>query len=141
MVNNSDIQKFLVQSLLSFATATNLLPSNVEIREDSWHGKTYSYPNVRVKLLNQDVGDDYCTYSVAFVEVVVYSEEPSSDQCNDIAFLIADYLHQKTISDTIVPNNSIRKISVSVSNLGGAESVGEIWQVRIQIKIKITGKL
>lgn len=140
MVNNSDIQKFLVQSLLSFATATDLLPSNVEIREDNWHGKEYSYPNVRVKVLSQDVGDDFCMYTEAFTEIVVFSEEPSSDQCNDIAFLIADYLHQKTISDTIVSNDSIRKISVSVSNLGGAESVGEIWQVRVQVKLKITGK-
>lgn len=140
MVNNSDIQQFLVQSLLSFATATNLLPDNVEVREDNWHGKEYSYPNVRVKLLNQDVGDDYCSYSTAFVEIVVFSEEPSSDECNDIAFSIAEYLHQKTISDTVVTNDSIRKISVSVSNLGGAESVGEIWQVRIQTKVKITGK-
>ena len=140
MVNNSDIQKFLVQRLLSFASSTNLLPSNVEIREDNWHGKTYTYPNVRVKVLNQDVGDDYCSYSTAFIEIVVFNEEPSSDQCNDIAFLIADYLHNKTISDTVVTNNSIRKIAVLVSNLGGAESVGEIWQVRIQIKLSITAK-
>jgi hypothetical protein len=140
MVNNSDIQKFLVKRLLSFASSTNLLPSNVEIREDNWHGKTYTYPNVRVKVLNQDIGADYCSYSTAFTEIIVFSEEPSSDQCNDIAFLIADYLHNKTISDTVVTNNSIRKISVSVSNLGGAESVGEIWQVRIQIKLSVTAK-
>lgn len=140
MVNNSDIQKFLVQRLLSFASSTNLLPNNVEIREDNWHGKTYTYPNVRVKVLNQDVGDDYCSYSTTFAEIVVFSEEPSSDQCNDIAFLIADYLHNKTISDTVVTNNSIRKMGVLVSNLGGAESVGEIWQVRIQIKLSITAK-
>jgi hypothetical protein len=140
MVNNSDIQKFLVQSLLTYASSVDLLTDNLEIREDNWHGKEYSYPNVRVKVLSQEVSDDYCTYTVAFAEVVVFSEEPSSDECNDIAFILADYLHHKTISDSVVTNDSIRKISVSVSNLGGAESVGEIWQVRIQIKLKITAK-
>jgi hypothetical protein len=140
VVNNSDIQKFLVQTILLHTSDSSLLPDTTEVREDNWHGKTYSYPNIRVRVERQEIESGNCNYSNAYAVILVNSEEPSSDQCNDIAFSVAEYLHEKTISDSIVNNDSIKSIKISVSTLGGAESVGEIWLVRIQLRLLVTSK-
>lgn len=136
MVNNADIQKFLVQYLKlgSLGVLTE------EIRENWWRGDTYSYPNIRVRVTNQEIPNNICKISDGFATISIYSEDYSSEECQNIGYAVANYLKDKNVSDSTVSNNTIKSIKFVVLSIGGAEEEDKIWRVQVNLKMMISSK-
>lgn len=105
MLTNEQIQEALVAYLKSKTAVTNLLVDTdgtslgaTEIREDQWQGTEFSYPNIRVRMVNNNpVGDsDQCNASSFQVSIMTYSELASSHQSENISGIISTSLNAKT---------------------------------------------
>jgi hypothetical protein len=86
MLSNSQIQAAWIAKLKANANVTALVPA-VEIREDLYKGTIFSYPNIRVKLgnLTPQVPSSNCQVFQSEVSILVFTEQKSSKQTDDIA--------------------------------------------------------
>ena len=92
-IRNNTIQAALVTYTKSKATITSVLAAN-EIRENTWKGDDFKYPNVRIDLTDNVPTKIGCPQSIG-VTFQVFSEKPSSLEADDIAGIIVDVLHDK----------------------------------------------
>lgn len=90
MISNFDIQSAWIARLKANASVTALVPA-AEIREDLWKGAEFTYPNIRVKLgpLTPQVPASTCQIFRSEVSILVFTEQKSSKQADDIAGVIA----------------------------------------------------
>lgn len=95
MIGNSTIQAAWIAKLKANTSITALVPA-VEVRENSWKGQTFSYPNIRVKLTN--LAPDKCQLLRSDVAIYCFSEIKSSKQADDIAKVVTEqfWLHPFT---------------------------------------------
>jgi len=105
MVGNDVVQAALVAALKANTALTTWLAARStagEIREAQYQGTQFSYPAVRVAVGDQvPVGDTcYTTRAEVTFETWCYSEHDSSQQCDQLAKLVADALLGKRISGT-----------------------------------------
>jgi hypothetical protein len=94
MIPNDTTKAAVVAKLKTNATLVARLPDGLlGIREASWRGNTFAYPNVRVEMETQFdlTPDSDCTPVDQSWSVYVYSETHSSQEADDIAGLIAVY--------------------------------------------------
>jgi len=90
MISNSTIQAAWIAKLKANTAVTALVPA-VEIREELWKGTTFTYPNIRVKLGNlTPTVQNNCQLFKSEVSFLVFGEQKSSKQVDDIAGVIAD---------------------------------------------------
>jgi len=92
MMNNNDLQEAIVYRLKHNAALLAALSDTDEIREAQWQGIEFVYPCVRVALGNQVSALAGCElYNIAF-SILVFSEEESSKEANEIAYLVSEAL-------------------------------------------------
>ena len=91
MISNSTIQAAWIAKLKANTSITALVPA-VEIREELWKGTAFTYPNIRVKLgnLTPTVPNNNCQVFKSEVSILVFTEQKSSKQADDIAGVIAE---------------------------------------------------
>jgi hypothetical protein len=90
MISNSTIQGAWIAKLKANTAVTALVPA-VEIREDLWKGTAFTYPNIRVKLGNlTPTAKNVCQIFSSEVSILVFTEQKSSKQADDIAGVIAE---------------------------------------------------
>ena len=90
MISNSNIQAGWIAKLKANTSVTALVPA-VEIREDLYKSPTFTYPNIRVKLgnLTPTAQNNNCLVFKSEVSILVFTEQKSSKQADDIAGVIA----------------------------------------------------
>jgi hypothetical protein len=90
MISNSDIQAGWISKLKANMAITALVPA-VEVREDLYKSTVFTYPNIRVKLGNlvPKVYAPNCQIFSSEVSILVFTEQKSSKQADDIAGVIA----------------------------------------------------
>jgi hypothetical protein len=90
MISNSQIQAAWISKLKANTNITALV-SATEIREDLWKGTDFSYPNIRVKLgnLTPQNPSANCQIFKSEVSILVFTEQKSSKQADDIAGVVA----------------------------------------------------
>lgn len=94
-VDNAEIKTALVAELKEKTTITSRLPSVDEIRETQYQGTDFSYPNVRVRIINNEpIGNTGCYHRVSF-GVQVFSQKDSSKEAEEISGIIAEELNDK----------------------------------------------
>ena len=105
MIRNDQVQAALISRLKANNTITSLIVSgtaqdetwHTDIREDQWEGTSFGYPNVRVRLLpSSPLGDKDCHIIKFSVSFLVFSEEQSSMEADQIAGIITNEFHGKT---------------------------------------------
>lgn len=95
MVSNEDIKAVLIARLKSIPAITDELQSPDEIRESQWQGTTFTYPNIRVRILsNQPMGVDSCYHDIR-AGIQVHSELDSSKEADHISGIIVSELNDK----------------------------------------------
>lgn len=117
MPSNSQIQGAWIAKLKANSAVTALVPS-VEIREDLWKGSTFTYPNIRVKLgnLTPQNPSSNCQVFRSEVSILVFTEQKSSKQADDIAGVIATQFWGRPFS-----SNGVRFVSITLDALVPAE--------------------
>lgn len=89
IIRNDEVQTALVSKLKSLSAITALVNA-VEIREDQWQGSEFSYPNIRIRMINNSVPDGCATkISVGFQ---VFTGDRFSDTADKIAGIIGNEL-------------------------------------------------
>ena len=117
MVSNADIQGAWISKLKANATITALVPA-VEIREESWKGTDFVFPNIRVKLgnLTPQNPNKNCQVFNSKVQILVFTEEKSSKQADQIAGVIATEFWGTTFT-----SNSVRFAGITLESISPAE--------------------
>ena len=88
MISNNLIQAALVAKLKANALLVAALSSANEIREQQWQGRDFAYPNIRVDLgVQRPYIPDCPLVSIPF-SVLCYSEKASSEESNNLAYLV-----------------------------------------------------
>jgi len=97
MLRNDEIQAAWVSYLKSNANILAQLDDTDEIREDGWKGAEFTYPNIRVRIIDNtpEAGRDCNLHSVT-ISTMAFSEQQSSQQADRIAGIIMDELHRGT---------------------------------------------
>jgi len=128
MITNNDAQAALVAWMKANTTIT-ALDSNfpTEIREESWQGEKFTYPNIRV-MCEATAGECYDdVYSV----ISCFSEQKSSKESQNIAGVVANELHKKTFEQ-----NSIRFSALTAKTIRAIQELG-IWRADVQVNGKL----
>lgn len=98
LIRVDEVRSALISAVQNNATIMAELDDADEVREHSWKGTNFSYPNIRVKInqaspnTNPDCSQDFDG------SLYVYSEEASSRQADQIAGIIADEYHGKSLN-------------------------------------------
>ena len=93
MLGDEVIQAAIVEKLKSLAPFG--LVQSMEVRELSWQGDTFTYPNIRVDLeSNEWVFDEQerCNLQYVTFSIYIFSEQRSSKECSQIKTLIINAL-------------------------------------------------
>jgi hypothetical protein len=135
MLRNDQIQAAWVSYLKSNITILAELDDNEEIREDGWKGSNFTYPNIRVRLIdNTPVNGSDCDLHDVTVSTMVFSEEASSQQADRIAGIIMTELH-----DTQFVSNNI-SFGVRTTSLAHAIwSDEQTWRSEAIMSIRASG--
>lgn len=128
MITNNDAQAAVVAWLKANTTVTDL-DSNFpdEIREETWQGEDFTYPNIRVSC---EITAGEC-YDDLFCVISSFSEQKSSKESQNIAGVVATELHNKSFEQ-----DSIRFSALTVKTIRAVQEDG-IWQA----KAEVTGKV
>ena len=128
MITNNDAQEALVAWLKANTTITALDDNfPTEIREETWQGEKFSYPNIRV-MCEITAGECYENlYSV----ISCFSEEKSSKEAQNIAGVIAGEMHNKSFVQ-----NSLRFSALTVKTIRAVQEEG-VWKADVQVNGKV----
>ena len=130
MLDNAVIQSAWIVKLKSISALTARVPA-VEIREDSYKGNTFTYPNVRVKLgpLTPTTNQNTCQVFRSDCDIIVFIEQKSSKTADEIAGIIAAALWGHPFTSGTVKFNSVNLTSVIPA--GVPEWDSESWAAEV----------
>lgn len=138
MIDNNLIQAALISKLKA---DTNLIAflaqynASDEIREASYQGTVFAYPNVRIELGTQiETGEPPCYSEIPFT-VYCHSEENSSKQANELAGFVNDALIRKNFSGTGFTSGRI----ITDGTISARRTTERIWQAVCQFRCNIYG--
>jgi hypothetical protein len=135
VLRNDQIQAAIVAYLKGKSDITDQLNDGAEeIREDSWQGRDFTYPNIRVRLISNEPQPKQCDlHSVSF-SCMVFSEDASSQQSDRIAGIINDTLHDKSFQ-----SNNI-SFSARTTSLVPAIRISErTWRAETILAASVSG--
>lgn len=103
----------------------------VEVREASWKGTAFTYPNIRVKVVDTLPGVGPCVTTGNTI-LEIFSEQKSSNEGDLVAGNLAAYLHEKKMTFA-----GIKFTSILVERVTGAEPATEdqlTWKSTVEIQ-------
>ena len=123
IIRNDEIQAVLIAYLKANTSITGALDKVEEIREDGWKGTEFTYPNIRIRMIqNEPIASRSC-YQRIEVSFIVLSEDASSLESDQIAGIIGNELHEHSFTASGLA------ISLRLRNLVPAIWSGEhIWR-------------
>lgn len=130
MITNSQHQAAWVAYLKSIPATISPVPV-VEVREASWKGDVFTYPNIRVRpvSITPDPNPN-CPITIGDIAIDVFSEEKSSKECDDIAGAIANYLHGRKFSQS-----GVKFAGTTVTSLEAAIAESEVvWRSTVNLR-------
>lgn len=95
---NDQLKSSIVAKLKADTVVTTLLTDTEEIREVQWQGTIFSYPNIRVRVVENSPDKNGCAFTNARMGIMVFSEDDSSQEADQIAGIIANQLHTQSFT-------------------------------------------
>lgn len=130
MIDIIDVQSAWISRLKSLTSITSLLANADEVREDSWKGDVFLYPNIRVKVIEILPNINAQCWDESSTILKIFSEEKTSREADLIAGVVAEYLHKRSFSQ-----NSIKFWSSVVERLVGADPIGDtVWKAEVHLR-------
>jgi hypothetical protein len=114
ITRNDQIKSAIVAKLKANTTITAQLKDTNEIREAQWQADNFTYPNIRVRVIDNNPTLANCNLSTIRIGIGVFSEQDSSQEADKIAGIIANELHTQSFTSLTI------KLSLMVENLKGA---------------------
>ena len=132
LIRTDEVQTALIIDLLANSDVTDELDDVTEIREFNWKGTEFSYPNIRVEIVNANPNESPDCGQSFIGSIYVFSENSSSVQANQIAGIIADEYYHKSLS-----SNSIFFTSIGVSLISAIAQSERTWRSEVQLESMI----
>lgn len=123
MLDNVDIREAVVAWLKANATIVATLDDPNEIRELSWQGEDFTYPNIRVTCASVP---NQCDYSDVTATISSFSEEKSSKEVLTMQGVIAKQIHKKSVEQDAIKFDNIR-----VTSLPDSIQENGIWKADV----------
>lgn len=102
IVRNDQIKSAIVARLKSNVTVLSQLKDTTEIREAQWQERSFSYPNIRVRVIESLPTAANCNFSTIKVSIGVFSEDASSQEADRIAGIIGNELHTQSFTSATI---------------------------------------
>jgi len=115
MIGNNEIQAALLAYLKTLTSVTAYVHA-IEIREDQYQGTEFTYPNIRIRMIdNSPLTDSNCITQKFSVSIMVFGESSSSKETDKIAGIISTELHRKHFtSNTLTFATRVTNIMPSI---------------------------
>lgn len=125
MIGNDNIQAGIISKLKAASTVTALLATSGEVRELQYQGTDFLYPALRARIGTQtkDRASPFCTFGFVPFTIQTFSEEKSSQEADNIAGVVADFLHGNFIKGTGFILNNIECIGL----VGAIQTSEKLW--------------
>ena len=124
-IRNDQIQAALVAYAKGKSNITDQVNSD-EIREDQWQGTGFTYPNIRIRMIdNSPVAGKGCSQEIN-LSWMVFTEDSSSLEADQIAGIISTELHTRQF------NSNNFAFSLRTTNLVPAIRIDErTWRSEV----------
>lgn len=135
MLGIDDIRGALIDYMKSKTTITTALGGSTEIRERQWQGTEFDYPAIRVKVggaVPQQAGE--CDIFDCPISILVFSEEASSSQADDIAGIINTVLHRRSFT-----SNNVRFMLWTTRLVEAIREDTRTWRSEVLIQATVSG--
>ena len=136
MLRNDQIQGAIIAYLKNLSDITDSLSPNDadEIREDQWQSKNFKYPNIRVRLISNDINPAQCDLHSVLFSCLAFSENTSSQQADEIAGIIGITLHERSfLSNTLAFTTTVTDLVPAI------RSDLRTWRSEAIIKASVSG--
>jgi len=130
LVRADQVRAAIIASMKANATILATLTDTDEIRESSWNGTEFSYPNYRVRI-NQIPKRDDC-YQELEASIYCYSEKQSSQEAEEMAGTVAN-----EYDDTAFTQSGIRFNSISVDIIPAIKETNLEWRGEVILRSAI----
>ena len=107
-----------------------LLDDADEVREDTWSGTDFSYPNYRVRINRIPLFED--CYQNLEASIFCFSEEASSQEAEEMAGTVADELHNDAFT-----SSGIRFTSIDVEPIPAIKQDERTWRSEVILRSMI----
>ena len=136
MITNSNIQAAWISHLKANVPIVALV-SATEIKEDTWQGTDFTYPNIRVKLnpLTPQTQNPDCKVYLSDVSIIVSSEAKSSKQADDIAGVVFNEMIGHSFSGSTVKIGQVALISLVPATVPEGR---DIWEAIVNLKTVVS---
>lgn len=143
MIGDELVQAAIIEKIKTLAPIGNPASGQLvgvnEIKEIYWQGDSFSYPNVRVDLENNEWAfseQENCQLQYAEFSIYVFSEERSSKQCSQIKSSIINSLNGIGFTSTLhgVKFSRLRMIE----NIPAIRETERLWRSQIKFGSRIT---
>lgn len=139
MQRNDLIQSAIVAYLKSQATILAELPDDDEIREEQWQGSTFTYPNIRVRLISNIPLENNCDGSTVVMSILAFSEEASSHEADRIAGIINTALCGSEEKGKSFVYQSIRFSTFPNNLIPAIRQDKNTWRSEVLIRATVSG--
>lgn len=130
LVRADQVRTAVIANMKANATILATLTDTDEIRESSWNGTEFSYPNYRVRI-NQLPKRDDC-YQDLEVSIYCYSEKQSSQEAEEMAGIVAN-----VYDDTAFTQSGIRFNSLSADIIPAIKETNLEWRSEVILRSPI----
>lgn len=138
MISTVELQEQIITTLKAHAPI--VLVVGEEIREEQWQGKEFTYPCVRVGMVNNIPLGDTChhSHSTMGFRILCFSESPSSQQCDAMVGLIMEALLGEQFIHIDFTTGEIRL--GRQGQIPAKRTPQRVWQSEVHFAINIYGR-
>lgn len=143
MIGDEVIQASIIAKIKSLGAVTSLLSNGAtEVRELEWQGTSFSYPNVRIELEDNDFYfDEQTKCSLQRVEwsVYIFSQQDSSKECSQIKTAVINALVGSGFSNQTY-NTKFSTVRL-VENIPAVREDARTWRAQVKLSSKVTARV
>ena len=130
LVRTDQVRTAIIAKMKANATILATLDDTDEIRESSWNGTQFSYPNYRVRI-NRITKYQDC-YQELDASIFCYSEEQSSQEAEEMAGTVANELDEQSFTQS-----GIRFTEIEVDIIPAIKETNLEWRSEVIIRSTI----
>ena len=135
MLRNDEVQAAIVAYIKAQSTITAELKDGAdEVREDNWQGREFTYPNIRVRLIDNEPAEPECNLHRVVLSFLVFSENASSQEADRIAGIINNTLHGRSFQ-----SNNISFSLRTTSLVPAIRSDERTWRAETLMEARASG--
>lgn len=131
-ISNNDIKAGLLEYLKTLTSVSDLV-TTLEMKENQYQGRDFTYPGIRIELKGLIPNFEDCGYHLSTFSFKIFSEQASSQEADNIAGVVYNNVV------TSFNANSLRFWAVRSTSLSPALRIDRLtWQSEVVYQSRIS---